>query len=652
MAIVPNQELPLLPLRGISADTSWGRWLTKGGPRGGSGHHGEEKTYPWYSVLWLTGVDYFSTLGYQPGIALVAAGALSPVATLLLLLVTLCGALPIYAQVARRSFIGQGSIAMLEKLLPGWWGKLFVLALLGFASTDFVITMTLSASDAAEHMVSNPFLVSILNHQQLPVTIVLLVLLALVFLLGFSEAINLAVAVGVPYILLNIVVIGRCFLEIIARPELVGQWQTALFRGSNLTGVLFLAALTFPKLALGLSGFETGVTVMPLVKGDARDSERPLPEGRIANSQKLLAVAAVLMSVLLITSSFVTALLIPESAYREGGAASGRALAYLTHQLFGDLFGTIYDASTIAILWFAGASAMAGMLNLIPRYLPRFGMAPSWVSYSRPLVLTLLVIDLAVTVIFRADVDAQGGAYATGVLVLIFSAAVAVSLALRREDNRLEYYFWFLVAVFGYTLVENVRERPDGLIIASIFIAAIVVIGLISRFRRATELRIEQVTFADDLSAELWPQMCCKKVLLVPLISNDPTSREYKGVQIRQHYNVSASQPMAFMHVCLRDDRSDFVGGMRLQIRKEENDFIVEVDGAVAIANAIAYVSELIDPIALFLGLTRKNMIDQSLNYLLFGVGETGLMTYQILLRYWDSTEDEDVRPLIFLMSD
>jgi hypothetical protein len=295
---------------------------------------------------------------------------------------------------------------------------------------------------------------------------------------------------------------------------------------------------------------------------------------------------------------------------------------------------------------------MAGLLNLIPRYLPRYGMAPSWVSYGRPLVLTLLLVDLIVTIIFRANVEAQGGAYATGVLALIFSASVAVSLALRRERSLLQYYFWFLVVVFAYTLVENVRERPDGLIIASVFIAVIVVVGLLSRLRRATELRVEQVTFADDLSAELWPKLCGKKVLLAPLISNDPPSRERKSAQIRRYYNVSFAQPIAFLHVSLRDDRSDFSGGLRMHIRQEGDHFTIEVDGAVAIANAIAYVSELIDPIAVFLGLTRKNMIDQSLNYILFGVGETGLMTYQILLRYWESTEDEDVRPLIFLMSD
>src|SRR3954453_1149509 len=138
----------------------------------------------------LTGVDYFSTLGYQPGIAYLAAGLLSPVATLVLVLVTLSCALPVYSRVAESSPNGQGSIGMLERLFPKWGGKSFVLILLGFATTDFVITMTLSAADAAAHVVQNPFTPDWMR-SQMAITMFVLAVLGGIFLKGFKEAIGI-----------------------------------------------------------------------------------------------------------------------------------------------------------------------------------------------------------------------------------------------------------------------------------------------------------------------------------------------------------------------------------------------------------------------------------------------------------------------------
>ena len=419
-------------------------WLLEGhtkgieGPASKGGAHHE---HPWWQVMCLTGVDYFSTLGYQPGIAALAAGALSPVATLILVLLTLLGALPIYGRVARESPHGEGSIAMLEHLLTWWKGKLFVLALLGFVATDFIITITLSAADATAHIVENPFAPRFLHGHEIAVTLALVALLGAVFLKGFKEAMGIAVALVAVYLALNAVVVGYGLYRVAAHPQLLGEWKGRLFQAHGNPLVMFgIALLLFPKLALGLSGFETGVAVMPLVKGEPSDTPDH-PEGRIRHTRKLLLFAALIMSVFLITSSLVTTLLIPADEFRAAsddhpaGKANGRALAYLAHSFFGEAFGTAYDLSTILILWFAGASAMAGLLNIVPRYLPRFGMAPEWTRAARPLVLIYTAIAFAVTIIFRASVDAQGGAYATGVLVLMTSAAVAVTLSAWRTGD-------------------------------------------------------------------------------------------------------------------------------------------------------------------------------------------------------------------------
>ncbi|WP_375390290.1 amino acid transporter, partial [uncultured Amnibacterium sp.] len=479
------------------------RWALQGSAAAGShdGPHGTpERTNSWLRVMCLTGVDYFSSLGYQPAIAALAAGFVSPVATLVLVALTLFGALPVYRRVASESFRGEGSIAMLERLLPWWAGKLFVLVLLGFAATAFIITITLSAADAAAHAVENPFMPAALHGANLPITLLLILLLGAVFLRGFHEAIGIAVVLVAVYMSLNAVVILNSFVLAFQHPAVFGDWTGAMLRqgGGSPLGVVAVALLVFPQLALGLSGFETGVTVIPQIRGDG-DVPGKRPVHRIAGAKKLLTTAALTMSVFLITSSLVTTLLIPQKEFQPGGQANGRALAYLAHEHLGEVFGTVYDLSTIAILWFAGASAMAGLLNIVPRYLPRYGMAPTWARAVRPLVIVFTLLAIAVTFVFDANVTAQGGAYAAGVLVLITSAAIAVTLSARRKRQ------WKRTAGFGlvalillYTLVVNLVERPDGLRIALLFILLILIVSLASRVRRSFEIRATSVTFDED----------------------------------------------------------------------------------------------------------------------------------------------------------
>jgi len=598
-----------------------------------------EAKHPWWRVMCLTGVDYFSTLGYQSGIAFLAAGVLSPIATLVLVLVTLFAALPVYRRVAAASPNGQGSIAMLERLFPGWAGKVFVLVLLGFASTDFVITMTLSAADATAHFIHNPYTPHALQNQ-MAVTLFLLAVLGGIFLKGFREAINLAVCLVAFYLALNSVVTIAGVVQIFHHPEVLPAWKNALFtQHASILSIFGLSLLLFPRLALGLSGFETGVVVMPLIQSKDMD-------GRIKNTKRLLVTAATIMSIFLMATSIITTLLIPAPYFKEGGIANGRAMAYLAHQYLGQWFGSVYDLSTILILAFAGASAMAGLLSIIPRYLPGFGMAPEWARASRPLVLVFVAVAFTVTLLFHADVDAQGGAYATGVLVLITSASCAVTIAARKGLPRL--VLGFLSLIFIYTTLINIWERPEGLKISCIFIFTIIFMSLVSRAMRSTELRITGIEL-DDQAKALISDAHNHTVRIIAWNPRNSSSKncDEAGLELRRLHGISADDLIFFFEV-ERGDTSDFTDLLRVEGRWEGSSRVLHARSAV-VANSIAalliYIERSTGCIPhVYFHWTDENPVTNVMRFIFLGEGDTAPLTHEVLRR---AVKDPSLRPVV-----
>lgn len=600
--------------------------------QGTGDHHSKVKKEPWWKVMCLTGVDYFSSMGFQPGISYLAAGLLAPFATLNLVILTLCGALPAYWFVSRESPHGQGSFHILEHLLSGWKGKLLVLILLGFAATDFIFTITMCAADATAHIVENPMMVRF-PHDRMVITGGLIASLGTIFMFGFGEAISFSLWLVIAYLGVNAVALSVIIRDFIATPKLMNDWISSLAAYKSAWDIFSRSFLAFPQLALGLSGFETGVAVMTHIKTEVPDDL----EQRIKNTRKLLVTVAIIMSAFLLTGNMVATIMIPPELFADGGAANGRALAYLAHKHLGEGFGTVYDIATVVILWFAGASGMAALLSLVPQYLPRYGMAPDWARASRPLVIFFTVVSLFITVVFKAEVDAQAGAFATGLLVLITSAVVAVTSLIWKSRPFLRWYFVVIAAIFVYASIAIMVQRPDGLQISLAFTATIIVSSFASRAIRSTELRVKKVVL-DDTAEQFLQNACNRDWGEVRILAHRPDDKDYhiKESESRRDHSIQMAEGNFVFLEVTPSDVSEFESDTLVVSGHLEGDYAVLRCKSPSVPNAIAalllHIRDTTEKIPhAYLGWTEGNPYEKLWKYILFGEGETAPLAREIL---------------------
>jgi hypothetical protein len=653
---------------------------------------------PWPLVLCLIGVDYFSTLAYLPSIAVEAAGPLAPFAAGGVVLVTFLLALPVYWYVVGRSHDGRGATGLLEDLIPGWRGKLVVLTLLGFVAADFVITRSLSLADAAIHLIRNPhgqrllsqvparllgsdhalwppleYLLRRITQPQVAITLGLSVV-SFGFWLVLKRSIGrkiLYVTAGAVacYLTLVAIVIVSTFVFVAQHREIWQSWldathaigqtggeSAASLPHARLSAWMSVILWSFPQMALGLSGFEMIMTVVPRVSGGVGQEAGTLA-GRVRNSRKLMLTAASVMALYLVSAVLVTTLVVPGAALAPGGEAEHRALAYLAHgspvadginstsvsPLFGDRFGDVFDLSSAFILCLAGASVTMGLQNLLPHYLNRLGMDVSWAGRVGAILLVLNVIVLLVTVVFQASPSSQQWAYATSVLVLMAGAALAASkdLSAAATHRRKRMALVVLAAcASGFFLVMTaltVLINSSGLAIAMAFVLAILVSSCVSRWIRSTELRFEGFDFADDATHERWSELCGSgPKVLVPHRPGQTSLAEKSRVLHREH-RLDPATPTIFVEAVLGDP-SNFYQKPLMKIEREGELEVIRVSRCVSISHVLAAIClEMChgggEPPEIIFGWSHEQPLAANLNFLLLGEGNIPWMVKELVRR-------------------
>lgn len=258
-------------------------------------------------------------------------------------------------------------------------------------------------------------------------------------------------------------------------------------------------------------------------------------------------------------------------------------------------------------------------------------------------------ICFAVTWFFEANVDAQGGAYATGVLVLMTSAAIAVTLSARRRHSRWTLGFGAISAVFVYTTITNIIERPDGIKIASMFIFGIIAASFISRAMRSTEIRIDKIELDDAAKAFLdeLDEEGEFRIVTNRRETGDVTEYRFKEHEKRVDNHIPSSDPVLFYEI-EPGDSSEFKGKLFIRGVDIEGYKVLRTQ-APAVPNAIAafllYIRDTKGKIPhVYFGWSEGNPIMYLARYILFGEGDTAPVTREILRQ---AESDPEMRPSV-----
>lgn len=642
--------------------------------------------FAWPLVMGLVGLDYFSTLAYQPSLAYESAGLLAPITGAVVIVLTLVFIVPIYWYVAGRSPGGQGATGLIESTVPGWPGKMLMLVLLGFAAADFVLTRTISAADATVHFLENPAWrahldsvagpagswVDFLPHRianalhrqpsrHLLVTLVLSVLTFgfwAVFRRGFTrQIVRLAAGVVLAYLILTgwILFAGLHFL--MQHPNIMADWWQQIQDGARRDPAhwgLPWASLardvvfSLPSLAVAFSGYELSLVVMPLIADrSGPPSEQPI--GRIRRTRAMLVALAIIMSLYLAASLLVTATLISPAALAHGKefGADNRALSYLAHgggpagmplsPGFGPTFGSLYDLTTILILCLAGASVTICLRDFLPPYLLRLGMELRVANRVGAMLHLFNAVNLVVVIWFRASVEAQRGAYVTSVLALMVGAAFASRADCTHRQMRFRR-FWFTLAsiLLGFILLLTILENAAGLVIAIPFVLAIVVTSLLSRWFRSTELRFEGLEFADPESERIWEEL---RLLDFPiLVPHRPGRRSLadKEAEIRLRHRLGPEEAVVFIEAWL-GDASNFLQRPLLMARREDGRAVLRVTGCASIPHVLAAMALELSrdsrPPEVHFGWSNESPFGANLDFLLFGGGNVPWLVRDLIRR-------------------